>query len=133
MMDDRTDGGNRLLEGSKRDFDTAVEATDIGVAAGLRAARLRALEQTGGRAWLAPSRLWVPAAAAAGLAAVVLVPRLELGGAGDGQELAPVAAVDLELLLGEAEFEMFAELEFYEWLDRQASEPASDGTDDGIG
>jgi hypothetical protein len=133
MMDDRTDAEERLLDGSKRDFDTAVEATDIGVAAGLRAARLRALEHAGRRAWLAPSRLWVPAAAAAGLAAIVLVPRLELGDAGDGQELAPVAAVDLELLLGEAEFEMFAELEFYEWLEMQEGEPASNGTEDGVG
>lgn len=133
MMDDRTDAEDRLLEGSRRDFDTAVEATDIGVAASLRAARLRALEQTSGRAWLAPSRLWVPAAAAAGLAAILLVPRIELGGGGDGRELAPVAAVDLELLLGEAEFEMFAELEFLEWLDTQEGEPASDGTDDGVG
>jgi hypothetical protein len=133
MMDDRTDAEDRLLEGSKRDFDTAVEATDIRVAAGLRAARLRALEHAGVRAWLAPSRLWMPAAVAAGLTAIVLVPRIELGGAGDGHELAPVAAVDLELLLGEAEFEMFAELEFYEWLDMQEGEPAGDGTEDGVG
>ncbi len=133
MMDDRTEAEDRLLEGSKRDFDTAVEATEIGIAAGLRAARLHALEHAGGRAWLAPSWLWMPAAVAAGLAVIVLVPRIELGGAGDGQELAPVAAVDLELLLGEAEFEMFAELEFYEWLDMQEAEPASDGTEDGVG
>jgi hypothetical protein len=133
MMNDRTQAEDRLLQGSKRDFDTAIEATDIGVAAGLRAARLRALEHTGGRAWLAPSRLWVPAAAAAGLAAFVLVPRIELGGGSDGRELDTVAAVDLELLLDEAEFEMFAELEFYEWLDTQEGEPSSDGTEDGIG
>lgn len=133
MMDDRSDAADHLLERSKRDFDAAVEATDIGVAAGLRAARIRALEHTGGRAWLAPSRLWVPAAAAAGLAAIVLVPRIEFGGAGDGRELDPVAAVDLELLLDDVEFEIFAELEFYEWLDMQEGEPANDGTEDGIG
>ena len=133
MMDDRSGDDDRLLERSRRDFAAAVEATDVAVAARLRAARARALEHAGGRAWAVPAKLWVPAAAAAGLAAIMLVPRLDSIGGGERGELGTVAAVDLELLLGEEEIEMLAELEFYEWLELQEGVPADDEVQDGVG
>jgi len=132
-MNDRLDGDARLLERTKRDFDAAVEATDVGVAAGLRVARTRALDCVDGRAWRVPLTLWLPAVAVAGLAAIVLVPRIDSVGPAEPRDLGTVAVADLELLLGEEEFDMFAELEFYEWLDLQDGPAADDGTEDGVG
>jgi hypothetical protein len=132
-MDDRSDNDERLLERSKRDFDAAVEATDAAAALRLRAARARALEHAGRAAWSVPPRLWVPVAAAAGLAAILLVPRIDSVGGNDGRELDTIAAVDLDLLLGEEEIEMFAELEFYEWLELEEGVPTDDEVQDGVG
>ena len=132
-MNDRSDADARLLEQSKRDFDAAVAAIDGATAARLGAARALALEAAEPRAWLAPPRLWVPAAALAGLAAIVLVPRLDSIGRDEARDFGGVAAADLELLLGEEELEMFAELEFYEWLEMQEGLPTDDEARDGVG
>jgi len=132
-MNDKLDSDARWLERTKRDFDAAVEATDVAAAAGLRAARTRALDHAGGHAWRMPSTVWLPAVAVAGLAAIVLVPRIDSVGPAEPRDLGTVAAADLELLLGEEEFDMFAELEFYEWLELQDGPAADDGTEDGVG
>ncbi|MBT8137095.1 MAG: hypothetical protein KJO54_08800 [Gammaproteobacteria bacterium] len=77
-----------------------------------RRAVLDAAEHGGGRSY------WLPAtgAAAALLAAVLLLQQLP----GDGA--LPVAAaddseLDMEILLAEESFELYEELEFYQWLD----------------
>jgi len=132
-MNERLNSDARWLERTKHDFDAAVEATDVAVAASLRAARARALDDAGRHSWRVPATLWLPAVAIAGLAAVVLVPRIDSVGPGEPRDIGTVAAADLELLLGEEEFDMFAELEFYEWLEMQDGPAADDGTEDGVG
>ena len=44
-----------------------------------------------------------------------------------------MAAADLEILLGEEELEMLAELEFYEWLELEAPEESGNEGIDGVG
>lgn len=133
-MDDKSQGEARLLERSKQDFDAAVAATDGAVVANLRAARARAVAQRERRSWGVPPRFWVPAIAVAGLAAIVLVPRIESTGGDRARDFETVAAAaDLELLLGEEELEMFAELEFYEWLEAQEGLATDGEAQDGVG
>ena len=76
-------------------------------------------------------RAWVPGAVAAALLAVVVLPRI--GPAPESErQIAALAAEDIEILLGEEDFEMLAELEFYEWLDLQQDVVGDEGGD-GIG
>lgn len=134
MANDNREANDTLLEQSRRDFDAAVDATDATIAARLRAARHLALaENEDRRAWPVPARLWLPVALAAGLATVVLVPRLEPTAPESGRDIGTLAAADLEILLGEEELEMIAELEFYEWLDLQEGSIEDSGSVDGVG
>ncbi len=122
-----------LLEGSKALFDSSVDSLDAATRTRLRAARERALEELAPRARFGGPRLWIPAVAAAGLVALVTLPVLERGGTVADTGFDTMAAADLEILLGEEELEMLAELEFYEWLDLEAQdESGSEGTD-GVG
>jgi len=124
---------DELLRGSKRDFDAAVDATDTVTAARLGAARRNALAATErASAWKA-ARIWVPAAVAVGIAAVVVVPRLDPSAPGVGDELDALAVTDLEILLGDEALEMLAELEFFEWLELQDGTLADYEADDGVG
>jgi hypothetical protein len=132
-MTDHDSGHRDLLEGSKQLFDASVDGIDAATAARLRAARLRALEPAGRASWAVPLRLWFPAAAAAAVLAVWLVPGQEYGTPVPERGFATVAATDLEILLAEEELEMLAEFEFYEWLDVEDGAAAGDEASDGIG
>jgi hypothetical protein len=80
---------------------------------------------------LPTGRAWLPAGAAAAAAAVVL---FVWQGTGVQQPDVGLAAIDdLEILLGEDEFDMFEELEFYAWLEEQPELELPDPTDDGVG
>ncbi|NIW24028.1 MAG: hypothetical protein GWN29_05330 [Gammaproteobacteria bacterium] len=122
-----------LLERSKALFDGSVDGIDGATRGRLRSARERALEELAPRARFGGPRLWIPAVAAAALVALVTLPLMERGGAGPDTGFETMAAADLEILLGEEELEMLAELEFYEWLELEA--PAESGSEvvDGVG
>jgi len=124
---------NDLLEESKRLFDAAVAGTDAATLARLRTVRRAALEKARPRVWLPGPRLWLPAAAAAALLVLLVVPQRELTAPADAGNLPGVATLDLEILLGEEELEMLADFEFYEWLDMQGGDAADGGAEDGVG
>jgi hypothetical protein len=132
-MDGKQTMTEGLIEDSKRLFDASVDDVDAAAAARLRLARQRAAREVAPRAWFASPRLWLPAAAAAGLLAVLVLPGLQLGAPAGDRSLGTAAAADLDILLGEEELEMLAEFEFYEWLDLQGDGTATDGIEDGIG
>ena len=76
---------------------------------------------------------WVRANEAAAWERLVTLPLLEQSGTGGGASFESMAAADLEILLGEEELEMLAELEFYEWLDLEAPEESGSEGVDGVG
>jgi len=123
----------RLLEGSKALFDSSVEDIDGATRARLHAARERALEELAPRARFGGPRLWIPAVAAAALVALVTLPMLDQSGTGADTGFESMAAADLEILLGEEELEMLAELEFYEWLELEAPDESGSEGLDGVG
>jgi hypothetical protein len=133
MVDDKRTTSEQLLEDAKRLFDASVEGIDAGTAGRLRAARQRATREAAPWAWAASPRLWLPAAAAAGLLAVLVLPGLQQAPPDNERGFGTVAATDLEILLGEEELEMLAELEFYEWLDLQDGGAGEDEIADGVG
>lgn len=130
-QDKRAETG--LLEGSKALFDGSVDSVDAATRTRLRAARERALEELVPRARFGGPRLWIPAVAAAGLVALVTLPLLERGGTVANSGFDTMAAADLEILLGEEELEMLAELEFYEWLELEAQDESGSEGIDGVG
>lgn len=131
-MQDKPAKGD-LLESSKALFDDSVDSLDGAARARLRAARERALEELTPRTRFGGARLWIPAAAAASLAALVTLPLVERDGTGAGSGFETMAVTDIEILLGEEDLEMLAELEFYEWLELEVpDESASEGID-GVG
>jgi hypothetical protein len=122
----------KLLEKSKSLFDGSVQELDAASRTRLRAARQRALAQLDSPPWFAAPKVWAPAASAI-ILAVLIVPGLERGVSSPDGDFGTVAAADLELLLGEEELEMLAELEFYEWLDAEdVIEPGGE-IEDGVG
>lgn len=123
----------KLLEGSKALFDTDVDSIDGATRAKLRAARERALEELAPRTRFGGARLWMPAVAAAALIALVTLPLVERNGTGADTGFETMVAADLEILLGEEELEMLAELEFYEWLDFEAPDDTGGEGIDGVG
>ena len=133
-MNDRKENlSDDLLEQSRRLFDASVAGIDAAAAARLRAARQAALEKARSRAWLTAPRLWLPAAAAATLLVMLVVPQRELNAPAGAGNLPGLATLDLEILLGEEELEMLADFEFYEWLDLQGSGEVDGEADDGVG
>jgi len=133
MTDRNRKMSENLLEDSKRLFDASVEGIDAATVGRLRAARQRAAAAAAApRAWASSPRVWLPAAAAAGLLAVLVLPGLLQHEPAGQRGFGPVAATDLEILLGEEELEMLADFEFYEWLDLEDS-GAEDEIADGVG
>ncbi len=122
-----------LLESSKALFDSGVDDIDGATRAKLRAARERALEELRPRPRLGGPRLWIPALAAAALVALVTLPIMERNGTSVETGFETMAAADLEILLGEEELEMLAELEFYEWLELEAPDESGSEGIDGVG
>lgn len=133
MEDDKRLRSGKLLEDSKRLFDASVASVDAVTAGRLRAARQRATQEAAPRAWALRPRVWLPAAVAAGLMAVLVMPGLQPTAPEGERGFGTVAATDLEILLGEEELEMLAELEFYEWLDLQDGGAAENEIADGVG
>ena len=121
------------LEASKALFDDSVDSIDGATRSRLRVARERALEELRPRNRFGGARLWIPAVAAAALVALVTLPLLERGGSAADTDFQTMAAADLEILLGEEELEMLAELEFYEWLELEAPEESGNEGIDGVG
>jgi len=128
--DDKTT--ENLLAKTKALFDGSVQELDAATRKRLREARQRALEELDSPPWFAAPKVWAPAAAAIVLA-VLIVPGLERGIPDAEGDFGTVAAADLELLLGEEELEMLAELEFYEWLDAENVIESGGEIVDGVG
>ena len=122
-----------LLEDSQALFERRVEEIDAATRTKLRAARERALEELAPRPRFGSAWLWVPAAVAAALVALVILPTVERDATEVEAGFEALAAADLEILLGEEELEMLAELEFYEWLDLQDADEAGSESIDGVG
>jgi hypothetical protein len=116
-------------------FERSVAEIDATERARLREARREALAELRRPVFAAPRNLGFAAAAAA--AAVVLLvmlqsPQSPAPAAVDAQ-FGTMVAADLELLLGDEELDMLAELEFYSWLDNQALGEGTEETQDGVG
>lgn len=133
MNDSKQSLSRDLLKNSKRLFDASVESVDAVTAGRLRAARQRAAREPAPRVWALSPQVWLPAAVAAGVLAVLVLPGLERTELGGERSFGTVAATDLEILLGEEELEMLADFEFYEWLDFQAGGTFENEIADGIG
>jgi hypothetical protein len=108
-----------------------IEATDR---ARLREARRQALAELGRPVFAAPRNLGFAAAAVAAVALLVTLrsPRGPAPPVVDAQ-FGTMVAADLELLLGDEELDMLAELEFYSWLDNQALGEGAEEIQDGVG
>lgn len=128
-----TPAERELLEASKALFDSSVDGIDGATRARLRASRARALEELSPRSRFSGAWLWIPAAAAAALVALVTLPLMERNGTDAASGFETMAAADLEILLGEEELEMLAELEFYEWLELEAPDESGGEVVDGVG
>ena len=99
----------QIQQDVKQAFDN--QALDDGTREALRAAREQALEQ----APAAKKPAWLPAAAVAGLVAVVAT---VLGYRGQDSTVMPqMTADELAVITSEDELELFEELEFYLWLE----------------
>lgn len=124
---------SELDEHSKRLFDASVDQIDPATAAKLRRARERALRELAPWAWLKSPRAWVPATATAALVVVLAPQLLDRGTAPPARDFGALAAMDLEILLGEGELEMLSDLEFYEWLELENLVVPEAEAEDGVG
>ncbi len=107
---------------TKKLFDRSVEGLDASTLSRLNQSRQLALAQT----QQAHTQLlrWAPATGM--VAAVLIVVMVMRGPTGvDGIDL-PVAATDMEILLGEESIDMLEDLEFYSWLDMVEAEDGGD-------
>jgi hypothetical protein len=118
---------NALLERSVAEID----ATDR---ARLREARREALAELDRPVSAAQRNLGFAAAAVAAVVLLVTLqsPQSPAPAAVDAQ-FGTMVAADLELLLGDEELDMLAELEFYSWLDNQALGEGTEEIQDGVG
>lgn len=112
-MNDMTDNDEKLGKRAKALFDTSVDELDGATLSRLNRSRRRAIAELGrpGTAWMR----WAPAAgmATAMLVAVMMI----VPGPGQQEQAVPTSVTDMEILLGDEEFEMLEELEFYSWMD----------------
>jgi hypothetical protein len=123
----------RLEARAKQLFDSSVAGLDARTRSKLAQARARAADLGKRRdtATWRPDPRWLPAGvAAAATVAALLVWR--------GFDTRPpaieiLAFDDLEIVLGEDEFEMLEELEFYAWLEEQPELEIPEPADDGVG
>ena len=120
-------------ERTKLLFDESVATLNGETRSKLTQARYRALEEMKGQQVVGWNRRWIPAGAAAVIAALSLMlwqGQVEPVNDG-GFDMATV--IDLEILLTEVDLDMFQELEFYAWLDEQAELTSGQILEDGIG
>jgi hypothetical protein len=115
-------------------FERSVAEIDATERARLREARREALAELRRPVFAAPRNLGFAAAAAAAVVLLVMLqsPQSPAPAAVDAQ-FGTMVAADLELLLGDEELDMLAELEFYSWLDNQALGEGTEETQDGVG
>jgi hypothetical protein len=109
---------------SKDLFDDSVERLDAATLSRLNQGRQAALAEIAGAKTARPWVRWMPAT---GMAAAAVIAVVVLRGPGttgtetlyeiDGQ------VADFEILIGDDEFEMLEELEFYSWLDNAENDP----------
>ncbi len=130
---DKTFDERELERRTKERFERSVGALDAATRSKLTQARHRALREldAGRSTW---QWSWAPAGALAS-AAVVAWLMMGPGSAPIEQPtVQPASLADLEIVLGEDEFEMLDEdLDFYAWLEGQPGFEAPAPTDDGVG
>jgi len=109
---------DKFLDAAKRALDTAEKNLDAGTVARLRAARRQALE-AGAQRSLRPAWLF-PVGALAAAAAVVTIATLLWFSAPTNNISLQANVDDLGLLTAPENPDFFADLEFYDWLDKNA-------------
>lgn len=114
-------------------FERSVAEIDATERARLREARREALAELRRPVFAAPRNLGFAAAAAAVVLLVMLQSPQSPAPAAVDAQFGTMVAADLELLLGDEELDMLAELEFYSWLDNQALGEGTEETQDGVG
>jgi hypothetical protein len=117
-----TDGDSQFVDKVRASLDQRLEHTSVDVASRLRAARLLALDSREGR----KRQAWLPAMATATLAAVVVI--TVWFGQRPVSERAPQPMVvagleqtadDFDMLTGNDDLALYAEMDFYLWLDKR--------------
>jgi hypothetical protein len=108
---------DKFLDAAKRALDTAEKDLSPGTVARLRAARRQAIEGGARRslrpAWLLPAGAFAVAAAVATIAALLWFST-------PSNNLLQANVDDLGLLTAPESPDFFADLEFYDWLDKNA-------------
>lgn len=117
-MNDQSE--QKFLERSRATFDRSVAELDPAVCARLARARRAALANIAQPASRHLAWGWLPAGAVASIAVGLFVTLLWIKPAPDH----PVALIaensaDLDILLAEDDLDLYADLEFYTWLDSQ--------------
>ena len=110
--DDMKKSDEEFAQEAKALFDGSVDKLDAATLSTLNQGRHRALE-----AAQAPRGEWLRWAPAAGVATAVLIAVMVTLPAPDQVEIMPEAMTDMDILLGEDNFDMYEDLEFYSWLD----------------
>jgi len=112
---------DKFLNAAKRALDTAEKNLAPGTVARLRAARRQALEGNARRslrpAWLLPAGALATAAVVATVAALLW---FSAPSGPSGNNLLQANVDDLGLLTAPESPDFFADLEFYDWLDKDA-------------
>ena len=116
----REDGDQRFVQGAKRLLDASTDELDDVTCARLSAARARAVEAATGRHEVKPARWLLPAGGVA-VSIVAAVAFLMLQD-GPTEVMSPLPYGDMDLLTAAEPLELFENLEFYEWLEAEASD-----------
>ena len=134
MKTDNVREDRELEDRAKLLFDESVAALDAETRSKLTRARYRALEGREAKAASAWGPTWVPAGAvAAGVLAAMVLWQGQPSVSTDPQSFDVAAVSDLEILLGDEELEMIAELEFYAWLDELGEIAPTGNAEGGVG
>ena len=110
--DDMKKSDEEFAQQAKALFDGSVDKLDAATLSTLNQGRHRALEAT-----RSPRGEWMRWAPAAGVATAVLIAVMVTLPEPGQVEIMPEAMTDMDILLGEDNFDMYEELEFYSWLD----------------
>ena len=110
--DDMKKSDEEFAQQAKALFDGSVDKLDAATLSTLNHGRHRALEAT-----RSPRGEWMRWAPAAGVATAVLIAVMVTLPEPGQVEIMPEAMTDMDILLGEDNFDMYEELEFYSWLD----------------
>jgi hypothetical protein len=134
MGNGKDNGEQRFERRTRAVFLSSIDGLDVATRSKLRVAGRTAVADLASPAAGLRSRVWLPAAAAAALLLLIVAPAPQHQAPPPaGDNFGAVVASDLELLLGDEELDMLAELEFYTWLDMQESEDSDRDRRDGVG